>query len=254
MLLAVLSRRQSVDAPARIRSGLACLLALQVTAGTLRDEPTTRDAPRFRAQATAFDASTRQLEVARDAEGRAQVALDWLRALKNVLNAVPIDSENRAAPYREWLDARDDLIVYSEPSGEWLIQDTVIWNLHDTHRTTASADDIAWLAVINRLPGECEGYVPCYAFGLNHLEGEYLRRQPKGRHHAEALDSIVAALDNARDLVSRPDGSDFLKVPDACGDLEASLVPLRRAVAAISHARVADTLAAIDRLAAYCLP
>ena len=75
-------------------------------------------------------------------------------------------------------------MVYSEPAGEWLIVPDVIWKIHDQYRDAAVAEDIAWLAVQNGLPGECEGYVPCDAQGMNTLDGEYLRRYPRGAARA----------------------------------------------------------------------
>lgn len=182
----------------------------------------------LKARVTAFDERERQLAAARGVEARGQAALEWLQALKGLLAAVPIERTDDPI-YRTWLDAHDVLVVYSEPADEWLIQDDVVWTLHDEHRNSAAADEIGWIAVTNGLSGECEGHIPCYAYSLNHLEGEYLRRHPNGRHRVEALEQIGAALRSVvDDLLSRQDRSDFLKIPDDCADLSASLVPLRR--------------------------
>jgi hypothetical protein len=103
------------------------------------------------------------------------------------------------------------------------------------------------------IPGECEGYIPCYAFGLNYREGEYLRRHPEGRHKGDALEKIAETVNvSVDDLLSRPDRNDFLKVPDDCGDLLKSLAPLREIVSAVTDPATASTLIAIDRLRAYC--
>src|SRR4030095_5747107 len=105
---------------------------------------------------------------------RSVATLDWLRALRSVLKAIPI--ERATGPYEEWLKTHEDLIVYSEPSGEWLIRHDVIAGLHKRFAKFPLGDELAWFAATNGLPGECEGYVPCYASILNTLYGEYLQR------------------------------------------------------------------------------
>ena len=167
----------------------------------------------FKARVAAFDARARELADARGIETRGKAALAWLESLRH----------------------------------------EVIWRLHDEHRTSAAADDIAWIGATTGIPGECEGYIPCYSFGLNYTEGEYLRRHPGGRHVVNALEQISKTVNvSVDDLLSRPDRNDFLKTPDDCGDLQASLTPLREAVSAVAHSSASSALIAIDRLRAYC--
>jgi hypothetical protein len=185
-------------------------------------------------------------------ESGASFTLLWLKGIRWLLSAVPFDTTQRDEPYRSWLAAHDPIVVYSEPSGEWLIESDLIWRVHDEHRRSAAAETIAWLAVENRLPGECEGYVPCYASGLNLLEGEYLRRHPDGARAAEALEQVYQALTNALELLARPDGSDFLNPATDCGDLRASLVPLRDAIIGAPDGASSQAIVAADRLLSMC--
>jgi hypothetical protein len=185
-------------------------------------------------------------------ESGARLTLLWLRGIRWLLSAVPFDVTQRLEPYRSWLEAHDDIVVYSEPSGEWLIESDLIWRAHDEHRRSAAAEAIAWLAVENRLPGECEGYVPCYGSGLNRLEGEYLRRHPDGAHAAAAHEQVHEALTNALDLLARPDGSDFLNPATDCGDLRASLVPLRDAIIGAPEGASSQAVITADRLLSMC--
>ena len=143
--------------------------------------------------------------------------------------------------------------MFSEPAGEWLIVPEVIWQIHDTHRESSVADEIAWLAVTNGLAGECEGYVPCYAHGLNGLDGEYLRRHPRGAHVAEAVETTKGSLEQSLRLLSEPDGKRFFDASHDCGDLTPPLSALRRALAEspASPARE-ETLSLADRLLAMC--
>jgi len=127
-------------------------------------------------------------------EGRAAIALARLRAIDAALDAIPFGGARRE-PYASWLAERRGEVVYDEPGGRWMLASGPIWALHDEHAASASADDIAWLAATNGLPGECEGYVSCYLDVRNLLQGEYLRREPDGRHAAEAVGVVQRTAD-----------------------------------------------------------
>ena len=209
-----------------------------------------RDTPSFLRAAAEFEVRSAQLQRAVMPASSAAATLEWLRALSRVLQAIPI--EVRPGPHGAWIKTHQDLIVYDEPGGQWLIRHDLLLQLHDEHKSSAAADEIAWLMVTNGLPGECEGYVPCYASGLNTLQGEYLRRQPRGAHRGDAYarinEMLTIVLD---DLLKRPDTKDFLSVPNDCADLSAGIQPLRAAVMTAGGSNV-ETMALIDRLMAYC--
>ncbi|HUQ89058.1 MAG TPA: hypothetical protein VM096_15980 [Vicinamibacterales bacterium] len=209
-----------------------------------------RDAATFRMRVAQLDAAAATLKLARSEDSQAVASLQWLRALRDVLKSIPI--ERATGPHEQWLKTHDELVVYSEPSGEWLIRNDVIGDIHAKYATRPAADDIAWLAAVNGLPGECEGYVPCYASILNTLDGEYLRQHPRGAHRTEAFDRLNEMLRIVvDDLLRRPKREEFLAVPTDCGDLLASLQPLRAAVTAANGAKT-ETMGLIDRLMAYC--
>jgi hypothetical protein len=182
---------------------------------------------------------------------RGRLALLWLRSLRWLLASIPFRAAEQD-PYRRWLAEHDMLAVYSEPAGEWLVNPDAVWRVHDTHRAAAAADEIAWFAVTNGYPGECEGYVPCYANILNWLDGEYLRRHPKGRHASEAVEQVRSSLDEALKNLSGPDARDFFSPDTDCGDLRAGLEPLRRAVVNSNGRRGTEAIALIDRLMSRC--
>ena len=211
-----------------------------------------RDSSTFRRRVAELElaAARKAFATSPDANANARATLKWLRALQNVLKAIPI--ERASGPHEAWVKANEDLILYSEPAGEWLIRHDLLLVVHADHAKSAVADDIAWLAVENGLPGECEGYIPCYASSLNMLEGEYLRAHPRGAHRQEAFDRIVQSLDiSLDDLLKRPDSADFLTVPRDCGDLLAGMRPLRAAIAAAGGAGT-KALALADRAIAIC--
>lgn len=207
--------------------------------------------PAFADKVAAFEAKRAAIAAARGVEPRGAATLEWLRAAKALLESIPFEGPSRAQ--RAWLDAHDDLVVYHEPGGMWILQNTAVWRAHDENRQSTAADEIAWLAVENGLPGECEGYVPCYLSKLGALHGEYLARHPGGRHAADALDRmdemLAIVLD---DLLKRRDASDFLKVPDDCADVRQMTGSLRATVSRVASPKGAKVIEELDRLRAKC--
>ena len=124
----------------------------------------------------------------------AEIELKRLLALRSALKSVP---QGRAEenPYRAFLKANEKSVVYSEPSGEWLVVSNLFWDLRKKHEKSPLADQIAWEAAQNPLPGECEGYVNCYLFYARMTTGEYLSLFPNGKHNLQALTDLTNSLD-----------------------------------------------------------
>jgi len=126
-----------------------------------------------------------------------------------------------------------------------------VWALHAQHEHTASADDMAWLAATNGLPGECEGFISCYLDIRNQLQGEYLRREPDGRHAGEA----VATIARTADLIAAPATPHQAWQFDAtrdCRELTASVDALVQAVTGTVVASRAAALASLAGVRSFC--
>ena len=123
---------------------------------------------------------------------------------------------------------------------------------HDRHRGTIAAEQMAWLAVTNDFPGECEGDVPCYANRHHLLEGEYLRRYPGGTFVDTAFRRILDRAIYWQRLMADP----RLFTTDDCNRLKAPLASLRAAVVGVKTSRDAalhaQTLGALDSVAKVC--
>jgi hypothetical protein len=187
-----------------------------------------------------------------DPELRGRLALLWVRAVRRTLEAIPMTVDGtRQEPFRTWLEDHETDVVYSEPAGQWLLDNTRLWKLHDEHRQSAAAEPLAWEAVENGLPGECEGYPPCYLSGLNRLEGEYLRRHPAGRHAAEAAERIRESCQQSLELIGTQKPREFFTPATDCQDLRPPADDLR---AALATARIdaRDALGLLARLRAQC--
>jgi hypothetical protein len=187
-----------------------------------------------------------------DPELRGRLALLWVRAVRRTLEAIPLTTDGtREEPYRTWLQDHDVDVVYSEPAGQWLLENARLWTLHAEHRQSSSAEPLAWEAVENGLPGECEGYPPCYLSGLDRLEGEYLRRHPAGRHAAEAAERIRESCQQSLELIRTQKPREFFTPATDCADLGPPADALR---AALSRARIdaRDAIGLLTRLRAQC--
>jgi hypothetical protein len=187
-----------------------------------------------------------------DREAQARFALYRLRSMRILLSGVPF-RRGDSDPYRSWIRAHQDAARYDEPGGTWIVDPSYVIAVHDAHRGTAAADDIAWFLVENGLFGECEGDVPCYVAAANRLDGWYLQSHPQGRHTDEANVDIAARLNDAWDnLQNSPAVLMEFDPKTRCNELRTSLDPLVVAVTASNSTRKAGALAAIDRYAQLC--
>ncbi len=123
----------------------------------------------------------------------ADLELKRLLVLRSALKNIPFDKKE-TTPFKEFIKAQENEIVYSEPSGTWLVVSNQFWDLHNKYKKSTVSDTIAWEAATNPLPGECEGYVNCYLFDLRMRFGEYLNLHPNGKNAAEALKNVTDYL------------------------------------------------------------
>ena len=113
--------------------------------------------------------------------------------LQAVLRNIPMDKQDKE-PHRSFLKRNAKDIVYSDPAGEWYVRSDRFWKLQKKYKTLAIADQIAWTAAENQLPGECEGYIPCHLSVVRMTYGEYLTLYPKGKYSRKAVQETVKFL------------------------------------------------------------
>lgn len=124
---------------------------------------------------------------------KAELGFKRLRILAVAMKLIPF-GKGDSSPYKQFLKAHDKEVVYSEPSGEWLVRSELFWDLHGRFIQQPIAEDIAWAAAKNDLPGECEGYINCRLYALRQMEGEYLNFYPNGKYTKQALEIAAASL------------------------------------------------------------
>ncbi|MGI8788859.1 MAG: SH3 domain-containing protein [Pyrinomonadaceae bacterium] len=130
----------------------------------------------------------------KSSELQADLSLRWLRVLTAALHAIPF-GKSEQNPYKIFLASNEKDVVYSEPSGEWYVRSDLFWELHGKFVELPVAEEIAWAAAQNPIPGECEGYVNCYLYMLRETDGEYLNFYPNGKYSKKALQNITSLLD-----------------------------------------------------------
>lgn len=89
-----------------------------------------------------------------------------------------------------WLKKHDNEVVYSEPSGIFLVVQDRIWELYEKSKSSPLAEEIAWEAAGTFLPGECEGYLACYAEADLRGVGRFIEDFPKSSRAREAVEGI----------------------------------------------------------------
>jgi hypothetical protein len=192
------------------------------------------DTVSFSERAAWTDRVDRALAAAHRDEDGGRLALLWMQGMRRTLAAIPIEATfgTHMQPYAAWLGRREHEVVYNEPGGQWQVAPEPAWALHERYRSTASADSLAWEIVENGLPGECEGYPPCYLAGFELLHGRYLRAHPAGERAEQAVTEIHESLDQIERLLSGPDAGDFFNPATDCADLMKGADPLNKALAA----------------------
>lgn len=130
-------------------------------------------------------------------EVKGELELGYWRAVQIALFKIPMDKINKP-PYRTYYQQLGKQAIYSEPSGEYLINPDSLWKLADRYKKDAIGDAIAWQAANAFVGGECEGFIGCVSARSLLMEGEYLKRYPKGRYVQAALQDVNEVLDYVR--------------------------------------------------------
>ena len=183
-----------------------------------------------------------------DAQGPAAREFNRLRTLQSALAKIPMEKQEKE-PHKSFIKKheRNKDIVYSEPAGQWYVRSELFWSLRDRYNSLPIAEDIAWVAAQNPIPGECEGYINCYMYVLTATDGRYLSYYPNGKHSGQAFKAIVERLEPLAADDSQYDGpTDATDRPE----LKKNLAELRYQIARSNNAEKAKALALIGKLEA----
>ena len=167
---------------------------------------------------TKASASSSQASV--DVQRRAAGDFKRLVDLQTALKKIPMNKQNKE-PYKSLLKKNAKLIIYSDPSAEYYVLSKLFWDLQKKYKNLPIAEDIAWAAARNPLPGECEGFVDCNFYIIRSTDAQYLNLYPNGKHRKMALNEIadhLALMSTERSSYTGPSNpaekADFAKVVD----------------------------------------
>ena len=178
---------------------------------------------------------------------KADLSLRRLRVLTAALKAIPF-GKGEQFPYTNFLKANEKDVVYSEPSAEWLVRSEVYWELRNKYTALPIAEEIAWEAAQNPIPGECEGDVNCQLYVLRATDGEYLNLYPNGKYSKKALSNITDLLEP---IVADLNGKSVYTLPNDISDraeFNRFLTELRAIISRMSDAAKTKTLQQINQL------
>jgi hypothetical protein len=191
-----------------------------------------------------LDRATREVK---DRGALAELELARLVALARSLAAMPFEQLN-GQPFKSWTDEREKEIVYSEPAGQWYVNSNVLWDMQSKYKELPVAERIAWEASQTPLPGECEGYLPCYIYKETETSGRYLKLYPRGAHADAALAALAESLGYI--VESFREANSPYEVPrDDRANFRKSLAALRAQLALVPAAKKARVTAQLDEMA-----
>ena len=192
-----------------------------------------------------YNLAVSSLTLAKDVNTRAEFELLKLLALANWAVMVPND-QNDKSPYREWLKIHAAEIVNNEFAGGYNIRTELFWDLEAKYHALPIAERIAWAAVENPVPSDCEGDEVCNLFGF--AGGiKYLNLHPNGAHASLAVKYFNDLITD--DVIERASGSggDQYEVEER-RDLKKLLASLRLALAKVSVSGTAELLKKLERV------
>ena len=131
-------------------------------------------------------------------ETKAKAELKELLDLRARLEQIPFNGEDKE-PHKSFIKRNDKKITYNEPAGRWIVRSEMFWELRDKYAGLKTADDIAWEAAQNPIPGECEGYMNCGVYLGQITAVKYLGYYPAGKHSKAALDELRSMFSSFAD-------------------------------------------------------
>jgi hypothetical protein len=186
----------------------------------------------------------------REVKGRdmlAELELARLVALARSLAAMPFEHLSEQ-PYKSWTDEREKEVVYSEPAGQWYVRSELFWNLQRKYEGLPAAERAAWEGAQTPMPGECEGYLPCYLYMEIESNGKYLKLYPRGAHADAALAAVSEMLGQI--VESFREGNSPYEVPrDDRANFRQSVAALRAQLAPVPAAKKARVLGQLEAIA-----
>lgn len=172
------------------------------------------------------------------------VQLRRLQVLARASSAPDIGAEHvRRDPMKSaWIFANRDMLSPNPFGGRWVVTAATLWQLHERHRETEWAEEIAWAAARGSLVrDECDG--PCVLAGFHETLARYWREYPDGRWIPDALERAVVLGEGAVRVGCI--WSDPEQAPEVAEEIRDTLRP-------VSHPGKEEVLAQLAALEEVC--
>jgi hypothetical protein len=192
-----------------------------------------------------YNLAASSITQAKDVNTRAEFELLKLLALANWATTVPSDQSD-TSPYREWLKTHAAEVVHNEFAGGYNLQTEALWKLEAKYHALPIAERIAWAAVENPEPSDCEGDELCYFF-LFSGGIKYLSLHPNGAHASQALKDLNELLTEKVIETANGEGGDQYMV-EARRDVRKLLASLRLALAKVSAREKTELVKKLQRV------
>jgi hypothetical protein len=180
-------------------------------------------------------------------DAHAELELARLTALARSLASFSIEDQEKA-PYKAWTNEHESEIVYSEPAGQWYVRSDLYWDFQSKYKDLPVAERAAWEAAQTPLPGECEGFLPCYFVMESMTNGKYLALYPRGAHAEAALAQIAELLGQITQDLRGP--NPVYEVPPADrAEFRKTAAALRAQIAAAASPKKSPLLTQLDAIA-----
>jgi len=142
--------------------------------------------------------------------------LGHLRALQKYLDFCQVKNveELEAVPSVRGLLSQ---LIWNEPAAACLVNRDLFWDLYQRYRDHAFADELAWAAASQDLPGETEGYPPAVVVNAWEKLGRYLEAKPQGKYAEEAVARLGEWLTFSDADLKQVEGDEIKRMK---GDLE----------------------------------
>ena len=179
-----------------------------------------------------YNLAANSITQAKDVNTRAEFELLKMLALANWATTVP-SHERDKSPYREWLKAHAAEVVHNEFAGIYNLRTELLWNLEAKYHALPIAERIAWAAVENPEPSDCEGDELCHFFVFSGGI-KYLSLHPNGAHASQALKDLNELLTDEVIETANGKGGGEQYMVEARTNVRKRLRSLRLALAKVS--------------------
>ena len=134
-------------------------------------------------------------EMASHSLEKAQLELAFLVTLDRVYSALSNAGKGSDGKHKA-VKGYQNLCYYHESAGQHFVKPETLWELAEKYADIIeAAEEIAWAAASQTLPGETEGDPDMMVYFFEKSFGRYVESYPEGKHVDKALETAIGTLD-----------------------------------------------------------